>query len=87
MNIVHAQCLMFDWYHDLCPARQAVIENMIFNLGLTRFRGFKKMIKAIEDYDYLEAAKQMLDSKWSRQVGNRSIELAEMMSSGEWIPS
>lgn len=84
MQKVHAECLMFDWFRLLNHARQAVIENMLFNLGLTRFRGFKKMIKALDDRDYDKASVEMLDSKWSRQVGNRAVELAEMMRTGRW---
>lgn len=84
MNQVYSECLMFDWYRLLNHARQAVIENMLFNLGLTRFRGFKKMIKALEERDYDKAAIEMMDSKWSRQVGDRAVELAEMMRTRYW---
>jgi len=81
---VRSDCLKFDWFHDLPPVRQAVIENMMFNLGINRFSGFKKMIKAIEDKDWHEASVQMLSSRWADQVGNRAIELANMMNTGEW---
>jgi lysozyme len=52
---------------------------MIFNLGLPRFLGFKKMIQALCEDDYAEAAEQMLDSLWSKQVGKRAKVLAEIM--------
>lgn len=81
---IYNECLKFYWYKDLNQVRQAVIENMLFNLGLTRFRGFKKMIKALEDEDYDEASIQMMSSRWASQVGNRAIELANMMRTGEW---
>jgi len=32
--------------------------------------------------EYRRAATEMLDSKWARQVGNRALELAEMMRTG-----
>ena len=56
---------------------------MIFNLGLSRFSGFKRTIFFIEKGDFEEAAREMLRSRWANQVGNRSIELAEMMHSGK----
>ena len=55
---------------------------MMFNLGKTRLSKFVKMRDAIEDHDYNRAAKEMLDSKWADQVGNRAVELAELMRGG-----
>lgn len=59
--------------------RRAVLINMAFNLGLPRLNHFKKFKQAIHDHDYHEAARQMLDSRWSRQVGARSHRLADSM--------
>ena len=57
---------------------------MLFNLGAYRFHGFKKMIAAIEQGDYEEAARQMMDSKWAAQVGVRARELSHMFRTGEY---
>jgi len=54
---------------------QIVLIDMSFNLGLTRLNQFVKFHKALTDRDYLEAAKEMIDSRWFRQTGNRSREL------------
>jgi len=62
--------------------RTDVLIDMVFNLGIVRFGGFKKMIAAVKAADYEEAARQMLDSKWAGQVGKRATELAEMMRTG-----
>ncbi len=64
--------------------RHDVLVNMVFNLGIYRFKGFKKMIAAYEVDDYITAAKEMLDSKWARQVGQRANELARMMLTGTY---
>ena len=56
--------------------------NMIFNLGNTGFRGFKKTIAFIDGRDYEAAALEMLDSLWARQVGIRSEFLSELMFNG-----
>jgi len=66
-------------WEDLTPTRRSVIINMAFNLGLPRLSHFTKLRQAIHDRDYHEAARQMLDSRWSRQVGDRSLRLADSM--------
>jgi lysozyme len=66
-------------WRDLSEPRRAVLVNMVFNLGYPRFSKFKKMLKAIKEKDFNRAAAEMLDSRWARQVGNRAIELAEIM--------
>jgi lysozyme len=73
---------LFGNYSDLSPARQRVVINMAFNLGRKRLSGFKKMIAAVESGDWQEATEQMLDSRWSHQVGKRSWRLADMMRDG-----
>ena len=62
--------------------RYAVLVDMMFNLGLTRFRGFKKLIAAVNEKDWQTAAHEMLDSKWAKQVKTRAYELARMMEKG-----
>lgn len=65
-------------------ARYSVLVNMTFNLGINRILRFKKMWQALNKGDFDKAAEEMLDSLWARQVGNRSIELSEIMRTGEW---
>lgn len=63
----------------LSENRLGVLVMMVFNLGLHGVLKFKKMLSALEKGDYNEAARCMLDSLWSKQVGSRSHELAEIM--------
>ena len=72
-----------DEYNELDSVRQTVLMNMCFNVGFRGLMGFRKMWAAIARKDYAEAARQMLDSKWHRQVGNRAQELAQIMRTGE----
>lgn len=74
----------FPWFAQLNPVRKNVVLNMVFNIGLPRFRQFKKTIAAIKAKDWEEAASQMLDSRWARQVGRRARELAAMMKTGKY---
>lgn len=66
----------------LSSAREGVLLNMLFNLGLPRVLGFARMLQALRVGNYHEAADEMLDSKWARQVGKRAEELAKIMREG-----
>ena len=74
----------YDWYNGLNDARKAVIVSMLFNMGQTNFNKFLKMKQALSVGDYPEAAKQMLDSRWAKQVKGRAVELSKQMETGRW---
>lgn len=74
----------FPWWWKLDDARQFVLVDMAFNMGLAGLKGFKKMLAAMEQGDYQTAAKEMLASKWAAQVGRRAVELSKIMEKGEW---
>ena len=76
---------VFSWFHDLDQVRQEAIVNMLFNLGLPTFLAFKKTLKFLAEGKYSQAAEEMLDSKWARQVGDRSKELAYMVETGDYL--
>jgi len=76
----------YNWYAGLNDARKAVIVNMLFNMGQTNFNKFLKMKQALDVGDHAEAGKQMLDSKWAKQVKGRSAELSKQMETGKWQP-
>ena len=69
-------------FDALTPARQMALVGMGFNLGVNRLGGFSKMWEALARGDYLEAAAQMKDSLWHRQVGLRAVELEAIMRKG-----
>ena len=64
--------------------RSTVLINMLYNLGVPRLLGFKKMWAALSVGNFEKAADEMLDSKWAKQVGDRAIELSTQMRTGEW---
>lgn len=68
----------------LSEIRLAVLINMSFNCGIAGLLGFKKFLAAVEAQDWATAAKEMLDSKWHRQVGARAERLAKQMLTNEW---
>ena len=71
-------------FDSLSEARQYVLIDMCFNMGITKLMCFKKMLAALDKADYKTAAKEMLDSKWARQVKSRANYLACVMQSGIW---
>jgi len=70
------------WHEGLTDTRQNVILEMSFNLGATGVKKFKKMWAAIKDENFTAAAFEMMDSKWSNQVGQRAETLARQMREG-----
>jgi len=68
---------------DLDGAREGVLIDMAFQLGLGKLLEFKKMLAALCIDDYDEAAVQILDSKAAKQCPSRYKELAGLMKKGE----
>lgn len=80
MKVTLDECtILYDNFYTLPDEAQKIIANMMFNLGRPRLSKFKLMKKAIDNNDFNEAANQMLDSKWAKQVPNRAERLVERM--------
>ena len=75
----------YPWFKDLDDVRKDAMIDISYNLGATRLRGFKKALAAMEVADHTLAAKEFLDSKWSRDVKGRAHELASMIETGEYL--
>ena len=58
-------------FYGLDPERQAVLIDMMHTLGNKKFRKFGKMIAAVNAGNYYEAAYEMRNSLWYKQVGPR----------------
>jgi len=69
---------IFPYFSGFSKSRQDALLDMIFNLGKTRFLGFKKMIAAIKNDDWKEAKIQAMDSTWATRVGYRAKEVTNM---------
>lgn len=70
-------------FDTLSETRKAVLVNMAFNLGYIRFSGFKKMLEAVEEGRFKDAATEMLNSVWAQQVASRAVRLAGQMAEGD----
>ena len=67
------------WFAGLDEARQDAMIDISFNLGQTRLRGFVKSLEAMAREDFDTAADEFMDSKWSEQVGDRAVEVTEII--------
>ena len=77
------------WLDLHAPARQAVLFDMAYNMGLgipgkSGLLSFSNTLYKVELGDYAGAARGMLASKWARQVKGRADKLAKQMESGQW---
>ncbi len=68
--------------YDRLPANiQLVLIDMVFNMGINGVSKFTKMNKAINSLDYLTAAKELKNSRYFGQTGNRAkTHFNELMS-------
>jgi len=72
------------WMEKLSDQRQAVLIEMAFQMGVSGLLQFKRMLSAVEDGQYFEAAAQMVESTWARQTPARAHRMALQMETGEW---
>ena len=72
----------FDWWSKLNKTRQDAITNMVFNIGIGKFLGFKNTIYALSSGDWACASKELLNSKWAAQVGARAQRIANAIKEG-----
>ena len=72
----------YPWFENLDDVRRDAITDIFFNLGATRFRGFRKAIGYMESQDYILAAHEFRDSIWADQVKGRAATLTAMIETG-----
>ncbi len=60
---------------------QGVLIEMVFNLGKYGLSKFKNFLNYIQNKQWVKASKEMLNSAWAKQVGNRSKTLSDIIKS------
>lgn len=92
INDVIAECeRSFDWFHNLDEVRRAAIIDMVFNMGMPTFKTFRNTISFMANAQYLSAGAEILrgsgpggKSRYWVDVGNRALEISEMLKTGHW---
>ena len=74
----------YPWFARLDTVRQDALIDISFNLGQTVLRKFKNALHAMSKKQYKQAADEFMDSRWSKQVGNRAVEVTNMIKYGEY---
>ncbi len=71
------------WWRELTENRRRILVDMAFNLGTFGLSQFRDMLAATKVGDFDGASKEMLDSKWAKQVGSRAERLAQAMKTDQ----
>lgn len=68
-------------------ARENAFIELIFNMGIGGLGTFKNALACLQSADFNGTANALLDSLWSKQVGQRAITLTDMIRTGGDQPS
>ena len=71
-------------WEKLGEARQYVLANMSYQMGIKGLLEFKEMFLALESNDYEKASLAMKDSQWYREFTTRASRLVNIMITGEF---
>ena len=83
--IVHAPLLVHAW-DKLGDARQNVLIELIYNIGIVSALKFQKMRVALDAGHWFEAADELLDSQWAKDVGShRAGDMATQLRTGNFV--
>jgi lysozyme len=81
-KVVKSLDLNLPWWDSMTEARQRVLADMCFNMGIGTLLTFHNTLAAMKAGDYEAAARGMELSHWATQVGRRAETLAAMMRRG-----
>jgi len=96
VNLAEMDAATIPNFFKLSSVRQAVVVNMVFNMGIYTLKKFKNFLRAIYDQDVTRMVAEMKNSIWYGQLGGdppgtddgrleRPEELIKMMEDGEWM--
>jgi lysozyme len=68
------------WLKDHPVEVLEILTEMAYQLGFAGLLKFSCMWKALEEKDYINAANEMLDSKWAEQTPERATRMAKHMA-------
>lgn len=69
----------------LDPVRRIVLIDLIFNMGLPKVLGFRKMLTALRKRDFGTAAAELEDSLYFKQAGHRAKRNRDILRDGIFI--
>lgn len=72
------------WSKNLSEARQGVLLNMAFNMGIDGLLSFVNTLGYMRNGQWDKAAEGIRNSKYATQVGARAERLAKQLETDEW---
>jgi lysozyme len=66
-------------WREHSEARQNVLLEITFQMGMPRFMGFLRFWQAMREKDYNKASQELLGSRWAHQTPKRAHVLAKRM--------
>lgn len=81
-NAATALVAKLPWVAQLDPARQMVLLDMSFNMGIAGLLTFEHTLFMIKNGEYANAANNLVTSAWARETGNRATQLMEILRTG-----
>ena len=80
VDVVLKDCVtLYPDFETLPEEVQLIIANMMFNMGRPRLSKCKGMKRGVDARDWHQAAMEMVDSNWYKQVTNRAQRLVDRM--------
>lgn len=73
------------YWKSLDEDRQYALIDMCFQLGFKGLKGFRNMLKAFEQGDFLTASKECINSKYGRQTPTRAKRIAVLIRYKKWV--
>lgn len=73
----------FAWYAELPDFVQHALINLMFTLEYEKFLGLHDFIGAIKDKNYSLAAKELLNTPWAKQIGQRAKDISVWISEAQ----
>lgn len=69
---------------DLPSDVQMALFEMTFNMGSGKVTDFKRMWKSLNKGNYLKASKEMKNSLWAKQVGDRATRIVDLVAASHF---
>lgn len=82
IDVIEWLVVLFPAFWTYSQPRQVALVDMGFNMGQTKFRGFKQMIQCILANNWAGARTQALHSEWASEVPQRAIYDANLLAAG-----
>ena len=81
---IETELLKYDWFTTLDSNRATIIISMSYQLGVNGMLDFKRMIAAIINENYEQAAREAMNSKWQKQTPARAKRHANVLMTGSF---